>query len=100
MNDIPPQTAIGGPTAAPVEPDAHGQAALLLAEAILHALIEHDVLSNEAALGVLRTTCEIKREVAALSHESDGRMQQSLTLLRAISDSLEADRDQSVSPTG
>ena len=62
------------------EPDAHGQAALLLAESILHALVESKTLSLEGALSVISTTCEVKVEVAALSGESHGRMVESLQL--------------------
>ena len=51
-------------TAAGPEPDAHGQAALLLAESILHALVETNTLSADQALSVIDTTCEVKVEVA------------------------------------
>lgn len=74
------------------EPDAHGQAALLLAESILHALIESKTLSLDEVLSVIETTCEVKVEVAELAGESDTRMHQSLDLLRAISASFSADK--------
>jgi hypothetical protein len=73
------------------EPDAHGQAALLLAESILHALVEVKTLSVDEALSVIETTCEVKVEVAERSGESHGRMEESLGLLRAISASFAAD---------
>ncbi len=73
------------------EPDAHGQAALLLAESILHALVENTVLSTAQAVGVVATAGEIKIEVAALTGESAGRMHASLALLAAIEKSLAAD---------
>lgn len=72
------------------EPDAHGQAALLLAESILHALVETNTLSRAAALSVIATTCEVKREVAERAGESNRRMMESLNLLRDISKSFEA----------
>jgi len=75
------------------EPDAHGQAALLLAESILHALVESKTLSLEDALSVISTTCEVKVEVAALSGESHGRMVESLQLLKAISASFDVDTE-------
>lgn len=81
------------PDIAPYEPDAHGQAALLLAESILHALVETRTLSLEQALSVIQTTCEVKIEVAENTGESNGRMQESLELLRAISASLTVDAD-------
>lgn len=70
------------------EPDAHGQAALLLAESILHALVETKTLSREAALSVIETTCEVKIEVAERAGESKRRMTESLELLRVISKSF------------
>lgn len=75
-----------------LEPDAHGQAALLLAESILHALVETQTLTLDTALSAIQTTCEVKREVAAQTGESHGRMQESLALLEAISASFAADR--------
>ena len=73
------------------EPDAHGQAALLLAEAILHALVEKGTLTIAEAIAVTSTAAEIKVEVAELAHESRARMERSLSLLAAISLSLKSD---------
>lgn len=75
------------------EPDAHGQAAMLLAESILHALVEKQVLTSAEAVTVVRTTIEVKTEVAGLAGESRGRMEESLALLAAIAMSLETDTD-------
>ena len=72
------------------EPDAHGQAALLLAESILHALVETNTLSSEEAISVIETTCEVKIEVAERTGESNTRMNESLFLLRRISKSFKA----------
>ncbi len=88
MNDI---ALKAGSAAASAEPDAHGQAALLLAESILHALVETGTLSLDAALSVIETTCEVKVEVAEATGESNGRMQESLRLLKAISGSFARD---------
>lgn len=93
MNDATFDAAPLAPLATSAEPDAHGQAALLLAESILHALVESKTLSNEGALSVIQTTCEVKIEVAERSGESQGRMQESLELLRTISASFAADAD-------
>lgn len=70
------------------EPDAHGQAALLLAESILHALVETKTLTLAAALSAIETTCEVKIEVAERAGESKRRMTESLDLLRVISKSF------------
>lgn len=74
--------------AAKLEPDAHGQAALLLAEATLHMLVETGVLSNAQAIEVVETTAEVKVEVAEAAGESEKRMQASLTLLYKIADTF------------
>jgi hypothetical protein len=72
----------------PNEPDAHGQAALLLAESTLHALIEASVLTVDEAIGVVTTAAEVKVEVATQAGESRTRMQESLNLLNRIRQSL------------
>lgn len=73
------------------EPDAHGQAALLLAESILHALVDSDTLTNREAITVVRTAAEVKLEVATAEGESTGRMNESLDLLARMANSFEAD---------
>lgn len=72
------------------EPDAHGQAALLLAESILHGLVEAKALTRAAALSVIATACEVKFEVAQRAGESNRRMTESLDLLHVISKSFDA----------
>ncbi|MBC7986538.1 MAG: hypothetical protein H7X93_07690 [Sphingomonadaceae bacterium] len=71
-----------------VEPDAHGQAALLLTESLLHTLVEKGALSAVEAMGTVCTAAEVKREVAALIGESNERMQASLDLLDKIESSF------------
>lgn len=75
------------------EPDAHGQAALILAEATLHALVDMKTMTTQQALDVVQSAEEIKTEVAAMSGESDTRMHESLELLRRIGISLDRDID-------
>lgn len=93
MTNNPRNTPQAAPHIQSVEPDAHGQAALLLAESILHALVETKVLSTTGALSVIQTTCEVKIEVAEAAGESQGRMKQSLALLQAISASFAVDAE-------
>ena len=93
MTNAPDTTIPAAPSAGPVEPDAHGQAALLLAESILHALVETETLTVEGALSVIETTCEVKVEVAEQAGESRGRMQESLALLKAIAASFAVDAE-------
>ncbi len=78
-------------TPTPLEPDAHGQAALLLAESTLHTLVELGVLTGPQAVSIVRTAADVKVEVAQIAGESQGRMQASLDLLQRIEGSLEAD---------
>ena len=73
------------------EPDAHGQAALILAEAILHALVDIKTMTTAQALDVVHSAAEIKAEIATLSGESRTRMHESLELLKRIGISLKTD---------
>ena len=83
-----------------LEPDAHGQAALLLAESTLHALVENATLTAAEAADVVRSAAEVKVEVAAFTGESRGRMQASLDLLNLITVSFSADDERHVPPHG
>lgn len=74
-----------------VEPDAHGQAALLLTESLLHALVANAVLSNGQAVEVIEIAAEVKVEVATADHESRKRIDESLKLLADIQASFESD---------
>jgi hypothetical protein len=73
------------------EPDAHGQAALLLAESTLHALVAAGKLSTRDCVEAVELAKEIKVEVATETGESSKRMGESLALLTAIADSLRTD---------
>ena len=73
------------------EPDAHGQAALMLIESLLHGLIEKEVMSSDEVLIVLETACEIKVEIATAEGESRKRIEESLELLHRIRTSLSSD---------
>lgn len=81
----------GGALRIPIEPDAHGQAALLLTESLLHTLVENGMLTPDQAVSVVRTAVEVKVEVATLAGESATRMNASLDLLNRIAQSLGVD---------
>ncbi|APH72844.1 hypothetical protein [Aquibium oceanicum] len=72
-------------------PDAHGQAALLLVESLIHMLVARTVISVEEAIEVVETAAEVKAEVAESLGDSPDRLRHSLTLLRKISHSLSQD---------
>lgn len=89
MTQIANQNEAGGFKPIGAEPDAHGQAALMLAESMLHALMEVRTFTPAQALSVVATAQEIKIEFAHLAGESQSRMQASLDLLNKIAGSLE-----------
>ena len=72
-------------------PTPQGQAALLVAESKLHILVEAGVIGDRQALMAARSAAEVKIEVAIVTGESRGRMQESLDLLSRIQVSLETD---------
>lgn len=88
LESIPHSTA----PATTLEPDAHGQAALLLTESLLHMLVERNVLTNTEAVEVVQTSAEVKVEVATAAGESSKRMHESLTLLNKMQSSFESDQ--------
>jgi hypothetical protein len=83
-----------------LEPDAHGQAALLLAESTLHALVENATFTAAEAADVVRSAAEVKVEIVAFTGESRARMQASLDLLNLITVSFSADADARDPPHG
>ena len=81
-----------------VEPDAHGQAALLLTESLIHMLVERGALTNTQAIEVVQTAAEVKVEVASAAGESAKRMIESLVILERMRSSFESDQPEQ--PTG
>ena len=72
-------------------PDAHGQAAMLLTESLVHGLIARSVITVADAIGIVEVAAEVKEEVAAELGDSPATMQKSLALLDAIKISLKND---------
>lgn len=68
--------------------NAHGEAALLLSESILHALVEARTFTADQAMGLVQTACDVAAEDVDENGAPEDRSQQSLTLLRAIQQSL------------
>ena len=85
------QENAAGAVMRPPEPDAHGQAAMLLVESLIHGLIARGVIGTQEAIDIVETAAEVKTEVAAELGDSPGTMQRSLALLAAIGASLEHD---------
>lgn len=70
------------------EPDAHGQAAMLLVESLIHGLIDRSLITVADAIDVVEVAAEVKADVAAELGDSPETMRRSLGMLAAISDSL------------
>jgi hypothetical protein len=80
-------------------PDAHGQAAMLLVESLIHGLLARSVLTVEDAIEIVAVASEVKEEVAAELGDSPATMQRSLALLGSISTSLSNDLPKSKEST-
>lgn len=68
--------------------DAAGEAALLLVESLIHELIDHSVLSVDDAVKTVNAAVEIRLELADDRGEGRQTNEQSVSLLRAIHQSL------------
>lgn len=73
------------------EPDAHGQAALLLVESLIHGLIESKVISVATAVEIVDVATEVKIDLGEELGEAPENLQKSVQLLQAIGDSLKPD---------
>ena len=73
------------------EPDAHGEAALLLVESLIHGLIERSAISVADAVEIIDIAAEVKAALAAEPGDSPATMAKPLTLLAAIAASLRQD---------
>ena len=74
--------------AARPDPDAHGQASLLIVESLLHGMLEKGLLTVEDAVEIMTAACEVKEEIASDAVESDDAAQHSLDLIARITESL------------
>ena len=91
MPPVTSDSAFAPNNPATVEPDAHGQAALLLTESLIHALVDNATLTTAEAVEVVTIAAEVNVEIASLAGESQGRMRESLGLLSKIAESVKAD---------
>lgn len=74
------------------EPDAYGQAALLLVESMLHGLVEQSVFTVAKAVDLVDIAADVKADIGAELGDSAPTQQRSLALLAAISSSLQIDK--------
>ncbi|MBV1690301.1 hypothetical protein KRR38_22105 [Novosphingobium sp. G106] len=76
----------------PREPDAHGEAALILVESLIHGLIERAVLRVEDVLDILDTAVEVNGQQAEEPVANGAIVRTAKTILEAISSSLKTDQ--------
>ncbi|MET3710880.1 hypothetical protein ABIC65_001582 [Sphingomonas trueperi] len=72
-------------------PDAHGQAAMLLVESLLHGLVARSVISLADAVEIVETAADVKEEIALERGEDAKTQQTSIMLLDMIRASLSND---------
>jgi hypothetical protein len=82
------------PVARADDPDAHGQAAMLLVESLIHGMVARSLISPGEAIEIITVAMDAKVEIAADIGESDDTKDRSLALLAAVRTSLAADLDQ------
>jgi hypothetical protein len=70
-----------------LEPDPHGQAALMLCESLLLLLIEKGIIDKDQAADAIGGVIEVKKEIAGVT-ESVVVSLASITLLQAIARSV------------
>lgn len=73
------------------EPDAHGQASMVLVESLIHGLISRRVITVGDALDIVDTAVEVKADSATDLGYSPANLRQSMNLLTAIGESLRID---------
>lgn len=73
-------------------PDAHGQAALLLVESLIHGLLERRLITVADAVEIVDVAVEVKADIGGDLGDSPANLRKSLSLLAAISSSLVRDR--------
>lgn len=72
-------------------PDAHGRAALLLVESLIHELCENASLSNGEAVEIVERAISVQSEQAEAADGAGAPLWQSHELLLAIAASLRID---------
>ena len=72
-------------------PDAHGHAAMLLVESLVHGLIAREVITVADAVEIVDVAADVKVDVASELGDTPANLRRSLGLLTAISGSLRRD---------
>ncbi|WP_161774422.1 hypothetical protein [Sphingobium sp. Ant17] len=74
-------------------PDAHGPAALLLIESLIHGLCENGTLLTYEAIDIVERAVSVQRDRAEATDGSNAQMWESHVLLASIVSSLRVDED-------
>ena len=77
--------------AAPPAADAHGEAALLLVESLIHGLVARSVLSVDEAIALVTVAMDARAEIVAERGEREEAQDRALALLSGIGTSLAFD---------
>ena len=72
-------------------PDAHGQAAMLLVESLIHGLIARDVISAADAVEIVDIAIDVRIDEASDRNDATSDFRNSVEMLQAISSSLSRD---------
>lgn len=72
------------------QPEAQGQAALLLIESLIHSLLDNGSLTKPQALEVFDSAMQVKEESADEDKEPGHVLRRSLALLSAMRNSIDA----------
>lgn len=73
------------------EPDAHGRAALLLVESLIHGLVARSALTTEEALEITEIALNTQEELNQEPPGASVQMNQARSLLASIGASLASD---------
>lgn len=71
--------------------DAHGEAAMLLVESLIHGLVARSVLSVDEAIALVAVAIDARVDIIADRAECDEAQDRALALLSAIRASLAID---------
>jgi hypothetical protein len=88
------------------QPDAQGQAALLLLESLIHSLLDNGALTKAQALEAIESAMQVKEESAEEKKEPARTLRKSLGLMNNMKQSIDAhsgrydDKAQAGPPTG
>ena len=73
------------------EPDAHGQAAILLVESLIHGLVARAILSVSDALEIMQVAADVTKDIASEPGGPPTPLKTSLTILETMGASLRFD---------